>query len=155
METIILAIIQGITEFLPVSSSGHLVIATHLFGMSDTESNLTLIVFLHFMSLLAILISFYAEIIDLLTKPKIILMIIIGTIPAGLIGYLFNEQINQLFAGTTFVGIAMVLTGLYILLTEMHWKNAPISLENASLKSALWVGIAQAAAIVPGLSRSG
>ncbi|MBI4712346.1 MAG: undecaprenyl-diphosphate phosphatase [Planctomycetes bacterium] len=155
IETIILAIIQGITEFLPVSSSGHLVMAQHFFGLTDPEQNLNFIVFLHFTSLLAILVSFYKEIIELLTNFKVILMIIIGTIPAGLIGYLFNDQIDALFTSPRLVGTMLVLTGIYLLISEIHWKSAPVWLERAPLLSALWVGIAQMLSIAPGLSRSG
>ncbi|MFA5793813.1 MAG: undecaprenyl-diphosphate phosphatase [Candidatus Brocadiia bacterium] len=155
IESIVLAIIQGVTEFLPVSSSGHLVIATKLFGMSNPDTNLSLIVFLHVFSLLAIIISFYKEIFELLTQPKVILMIIIATIPAGLIGYLFEDYIQKLFEGTVLTGAALMVTGIYIILTELHWKRTEVNLEQAPLISALWVGIAQAFAIIPGLSRSG
>ncbi|MFH1226974.1 MAG: undecaprenyl-diphosphate phosphatase [Planctomycetota bacterium] len=155
IEIMALAIIQGIAEFLPISSSGHLVIATKLFGMSNPESNLSLIVFLHLASLLAIVISFYKEIFELLAQPKVILMIIIATIPAGLVGYFFEDAINELFTGAVITGIALMVTGVYIILTEFHWKRAEVTLERAPFMSAVWVGIAQALAIVPGLSRSG
>ena len=155
LESIILAIIQGITEFLPISSSGHLVIAINLFGMSNPESNLALIVFLHLISLTAIIISFYQDILELLVQPRVILMIIIGTIPAGLAGYFLEDKVNELFTGTTFTGVALLGTGIYIILTQFHWKRAEIPLERAPLASAFWVGIAQALAIIPGLSRSG
>ncbi|MDI6788704.1 MAG: undecaprenyl-diphosphate phosphatase [Planctomycetota bacterium] len=154
-EIVILSIIQGITEFIPISSSGHLVIATHLLGLTDPENNLLLIVVLHFASLLAIVISFYDEIIEMLLSPRALLLVFVGTIPAGLVGYFFNESITKLFSSPTLVGICLFLTGIYILLSEMHWKRTPLSLEKSGIKSGLWVGIAQMFAILPGASRSG
>lgn len=155
-EIIILSIIQGITEFLPISSSGHLVIANHLFGLNNPETNLLLIVLLHVASLIAILISFYDEIIDIITSNfRVLLLVIVGTIPAGLIGVFLSEYIEQLFTKPLVVGIGLILTGLYMMLSELHWKSTPTSLERATIKQALWVGIAQAVAIIPGISRSG
>jgi undecaprenyl-diphosphatase len=155
-EIIILSIIQGITEFLPVSSSGHLVIATNLFGMTNPETNLLLVVLLHLASLVAIIICFYEEIIDIITGNfGVLFLVIIGTIPAGLIGFFFSKYIEQLFTKPLLVGIGLMLTGVYMILSELHWKCSPTTLEHASLKQVLWVGIAQAVAIIPGISRSG
>jgi len=155
-EIIVLSIIQGVAEFLPISSSGHLVIAQHLFGLTNPESNLLLIVLLHLASLIAIFICFYDEIIDIITNNfKVLFLIIVGTIPAGLIGFFFAGYIEQLFTRPFLVGIGLMLTGLYMLLSELHWRGSPTSLERATIKQALWVGIAQAVAIIPGISRSG
>ncbi|MFH1230871.1 MAG: undecaprenyl-diphosphate phosphatase [Planctomycetota bacterium] len=155
-EIIILSIIQGVAEFLPISSSGHLVIANQLFGLNNPETNLLLIILLHLASLIAILISFYEEIIDIITNNfRVLFLIIVGTIPAGLIGFFLSDYIGQLFTKPFVVGIGLMLTGLYMMLSELHWKSAPTSLERAGIKQALWVGIAQAVAIIPGISRSG
>jgi len=154
-EIIILSIIQGVTEFLPISSSGHLVIAEHLFGLTNAETNLLLIVILHLASLLAICISFYEEIIEMVLNPKILWLVIIGTIPAGLVGYFFNDQISRLFNSPLIAGIGLLLTGIYLMLSEFHWKGSPTTLTRATTKQAFWVGLAQMIAIIPGISRSG
>ncbi|MEK7309735.1 MAG: undecaprenyl-diphosphate phosphatase, partial [Planctomycetota bacterium] len=154
-EIIILSIIQGITEFLPISSSGHLVIANHFLGLTDPETNLLLIVLLHLASLLAIIISFYEEIIEMIFNPQILYLVIIGTIPAGLVGYFFNDQISRLFSSPLVAGIGLLLTGVYLMLAELHWKGSPTTLARATTKQAFLVGIAQMIAIIPGISRSG
>lgn len=154
-EIVILSIIQGVAEFLPISSSGHLVIAEHFLGLTNPETNLLLIVILHLASLLAIIISFYEEIIEMILNPNILLLVIIGTIPAGLVGYLFNDQISRMFSSPLVAGIGLLLTGIYLIFAELHWKGSPTPLARASVKQAFWVGIAQMIAIVPGISRSG
>ena len=154
-EIIILSVIQGITEFLPVSSSGHLVMAEHFLGLTNPETNLLLIVMLHLASLLAIIISFYEEIIEMIFNPQILYLVIIGTIPAGLVGYLFNDQISRLFSSPLVAGIGLLLTGVYLMLAELHWKGSPTTLARATTKQAFWVGLAQMVAIIPGISRSG
>jgi len=155
-EIIILSIIQGITEFLPVSSSGHLVIAERLFGLVNAESNLLMTIMLHLSSLIAIFIFFFNDIFRTLFKDfRTLFFVIVGTIPAGLLGYLFAHQIEALFSKPLIVGIALMVTGVYLLIAEWHWKASPKTLDRASLLEVIAVGIAQAFAIMPGLSRSG
>jgi undecaprenyl-diphosphatase len=154
-EIIILSIIQGITEFLPVSSSGHLVVVEHLFNLTNPEANLLLIIMLHLASLLAIIISFYEDIIAAVFNPKVLWLMIVGTVPAGLVGYLFNDQISLMFNSPLVAGIGLFLTGIYLMLAELNWKGSPGTLERAGTKQAFLVGIAQMCAILPGLSRSG
>jgi undecaprenyl-diphosphatase len=155
LEVIILGIIQGITEFLPISSSGHLVIATHLFGLSDPQINLLLVIFLHLGSFIAILISFYDEIMEMFANLKVLMLVVIGTIPAGLIGFFFGDYISEVFNRPFLTGIGLLLTGIYLIASEWHWKTSPCLLEKATVKQAFLVGISQAFAILPGLSRSG
>ena len=158
METIriiILGIIQGITEFIPVSSSGHLVLFQNLFGM---ESSLTLNVFLHFGTLVAVVIVFWSDIKKLITlQPgyrKLAFLIIIGTIPAGVIGVLFEDFFEEIFGSVQIVGFMLIITGLLL------WISDRISDTEKEVKDmdgidAVVVGFAQALAIFPGISRSG
>ena len=88
-------------------------------------------------------------------NPQILYLVIIGTIPAGLVGYLFNDQISRLFSSPLVAGIGLLLTGVYLILAELHWKGSPTTLARATTKQAFWVGIAQMIAIIPGISRSG
>lgn len=156
-EAIILGIIQGATEFLPISSSGHLVVAERLLGLTNPETNLALIVFLHFASLMAIIVVFFTEILELFSRNlRVLFLIIIGTIPAVIIGLIFEKIVTNLFSSSIIlVGIALWVTGLYLLIGEFNWQGSIRSLEKARIKSVLWIGLAQAMAIIPGFSRSG
>lgn len=157
LEAIFLGILQGLTEFLPISSSGHLVIAQRLLGMDQAELNLSMIVLLHFTSLLAVLVVFFKDITEVVIKDiQIMAMIVIGTVPAVIIGLTFESTIEQLFASSFItVGLCLWVTAIYLLLAESFWKGSPMALGRAPLSTALWIGLAQAIAIIPGISRSG
>jgi len=166
LKVIILGIIQGLTEFLPVSSSGHLVLAAEFLNFH--EEGVAFEVFVHLGTLLSVLIAFRADISQMINAPfqmlfskknrleaKKYLMwdiyIIIGTIPAAIIGLLFKSQIEDAFSSIFLVIIMLSITGIILLLSRYEpQKNEEVS----PLKSIL-IGIAQACAILPGISRSG
>ncbi|MCK8826944.1 undecaprenyl-diphosphate phosphatase [Natroniella acetigena] len=155
VRIIILGIVQGLTEFIPVSSSGHLVLFQHLFGVQE---RLTLNVFLHFGTLISVVIVFWSDIIEIVKlKPKyrkLTFYLLLGTIPAGVIGVLFEDYFEQLFSSVTFVGFMLLITGLLLWLSdriELKRRN----LDEMKLSDSLLVGFAQAVAILPGISRSG
>ncbi|MEK7450090.1 MAG: undecaprenyl-diphosphate phosphatase [Planctomycetota bacterium] len=156
-ESIILGIIQGLTEFLPVSSSGHLAIGQYFFGLTDPEVNLTYTVFLHFVSALAVIMAFFSELLDLFRKNfNVLLMIIIATIPAAVIGVAFENHIEKLFSNNIdLIALGLLFTGGYLFLGDLSWSRSVDSIENARFESIFWVGLAQAVAIIPGISRSG
>jgi undecaprenyl-diphosphatase len=155
-QAIILGIIQGITEWLPISSSGHLVLAQQLFGLTQP---LIFDVMLHLGSLLVIFIFFWKELKDLILgvlkfekeKLKMLLLIIIATIPIALVGYLFGDFINAAFQSLIIVGFGLVFTSLLLFLSKYPKKK------EGKLKwyNVLIIGVAQAVAILPGVSRSG
>jgi undecaprenyl-diphosphatase len=175
LEAIILGTIQGLTEFLPVSSSGHLVLFQNLFGMHEPE--LLFDICLHVGTLAAVLIVFYREIFQILTalaqlpsrlksaggirnllagdaSIRMALLIVVGSIPTAAIGLLFKEITDQLFGSLTIVGCMLLITGTLLWLTRrIRSKGRPI--ERTSLKDALLVGLVQGLAILPGISRSG
>ncbi len=148
MKSLILGIVQGLTEFLPVSSSGHLVILKHWlnFHSEGTIMEATL----HFATLLAIIIFFRRKLSDYVTKEKL-LTIIVGTIPIALIGILFKDEIELLFNNYLLVTVTLSLTGLLLFLSRNPKENK----EELDLKTAFIIGIAQAIALTPGISRSG
>lgn len=148
MKSLILGIVQGLTEFLPVSSSGHLVIIKHWlnFQSEGTIMEATL----HFATLLAIIIFFRKKLLDYVTKEKI-LTIIVGTIPIALLGILFKDKIELLFNNYLLVTVTLSLTGVLLFISRNPKENK----EELDLKCALIIGIAQALAITPGISRSG
>lgn len=148
MKYLLLGIIQGLTEFLPVSSSGHLVLLKHWINLQS--ENAVLEVFLHFATLLAIIIFFRKKILKYATKEKFPL-IVIGTLPIAVIGVLFKDEIQSLFNNYVLVIITLSLTGLILFLS----RNSKEDKENLDLKMALFIGIAQAIALTPGISRSG
>lgn len=157
LESIILGIIQGATEFLPVSSSGHLLLAERLLGLTNPETNLLIIIFFHFASLLAIFVAFWDDILELFSRNiRVLFLVIVGTIPAGIVGLLLGDFVSNLFSSSIiWVGLALGLTGIYLLIGEFSWKGMTQPLEKARITSILWIGLAQAIAIIPGLSRSG
>lgn len=149
IKSIIMGIFQGLTEFLPVSSSGHLVVLKNILHFDET--GITLEVFLHFGTLVSIIVFFNKKILNYI-KPKNLFFIVIGTIPAGLIGFLFKDQIEKAFSSIFFVIPAFFLTGIYLFIAEKkHRENK----KEINLLNALMIGIAQAFALLPGISRSG
>lgn len=162
LESIVLGIVQGITEFLPVSSSGHLEIVKFILG-ADTvgESSLLMTVSLHFATALSTIIVFRKDIWNIISKlnkhsgneeRSFAYKIIFSMMPAAFVGVFFEDLIESLFTGNLLlVGAMLLLTALLLWLAD----KATETNKNVSFKSALIIGIAQAIAIIPGISRSG
>jgi len=156
-HAILLGAVQGLTEFLPVSSSGHLVIFQHILGVQ--ESPLTFDVMLHMGTLLAVFVAFWDDIIHILKKPftRLTYLIVVGCIPAAIAGYLVAPYIEKAFEALLVVGLGLIFTGFALRFSE-KWSREKIGLKdipNTSYKDALFIGLLQAVAIVPGISRSG
>ncbi len=145
---IILGIVQGFTEFLPVSSSGHLVILQN-FLPGFNQPGILLDVFLHLGTAFAVIYFFRKEIVSLVKEYWFFLFV--GTLPAGIVGILLQEKIESLFVNLKLVGLALLVTAFFNLLSDQIK-----SLNNKiKVKSSLIIGLFQAVAIVPGVSRSG
>jgi len=162
LEAIILGVIQGLTEFLPVSSSGHLELAKAILGdTSVPEESLTFTVVLHFATALSTIVFFRKEIIAIFKglfqfqwndECKFSLKIIISMLPAVIIGLLFEEELESFFGGKILlVGCMLLLTALLLLLADKA-KNTK---KEVSFSNAVLIGISQAIAMLPGISRSG
>uniref|UniRef100_A0A7C4Y5M9 Undecaprenyl-diphosphatase n=1 Tax=candidate division WOR-3 bacterium TaxID=2052148 RepID=A0A7C4Y5M9_UNCW3 len=149
IKSIILGIFQGITEFLPISSSGHLVVLKNLLHFE--EKGITMEVFLHFGTLLSILVFFSKRIFNYF-KPKNLVLIIIGSIPAGIIGLLFKDTIEKAFSSILFVIPCFILTGFYLYFSEKKYIEKK---DKIDIWDAIIIGFAQGFAILPGISRSG
>ncbi len=168
LEAIILGIVQGLTEFLPVSSSGHLVLGKAVLGIEI--ENIAFEVFVHLGTLLAVLTLFWKDIIILLkgvraivllrfntvdseekTGLQLLLLLFLGTIPAATLGYIFKDTFESTFQHPEFVCGALLVTGL--LLTASRWSKSKG--KEISKVQAFGTGVAQVAAIFPGISRSG
>lgn len=150
IQAIILGILQGLTEFLPVSSSGHLVIAQTIIP-SFNQPGVLFDVVLHAGTLLAIIFYFRKTIQKI--NSKYLIMLIIGTIPVVLVGMLFQNQIESLFQSVKLVGFALLITSALNYLTDKKISRKFGPKQGPSLS--LLIGVAQAFAIIPGISRSG
>lgn len=156
LKAVFLGIIQGITEFLPISSSGHLVLSQQLLGVKSTR--LTLEIFLHFGTLIPVIVIFRDDIYDIFTlksdKKHLVWLLFFGTIPAALIGFIFKDYITGLFSSTYFTGFMLLITGTLLYIAEKA-GNVFRDIKDFRFYHALIVGLAQAGAIFPGISRSG
>ncbi len=150
IKYIFLGIVQGLTEFLPVSSSGHLVVAQKILGIHSNE--LAVSVVLHLGTLLAIIIFFRRDILNLLRNPKLLGLAFVVVIITGIIGVLGKDFFERLFSSVKAVGVAWIFTGLILISTK---KFIRLDREKLELKDALVLGLTQSLAIVPGISRSG
>ena len=162
IQALILGIIQGLTEYLPVSSSGHLAIGQALFGMNDGADNLAFTVAVHVATVMATLVILWREILWLLTgvfkwemneEMRYVINILVSMIPVGFVGLLFKEQVEEVFgSGLVIVGVCLLITSSLLVFS---YYAKPRQKEHLSMKDAFIIGIAQACAVLPGLSRSG
>jgi undecaprenyl-diphosphatase len=154
LEAIVLGIVQGFTEFLPVSSTAHLVLFPWFFNWSGELNTLTFDIALHAGTLLALLLCFWKDWIDLiLRKQRIFLLIVLASIPAGIAGFFLNDLAEHELRSPLLISVMLVVVGFVMLIAEKAYKYKDI--ENTTLGDAIIIGIAQAIAIIPGVSRSG
>lgn len=174
-QAVSLGITQGLTEFLPVSSSGHLVLMQNIFGLKEPE--LLFDVCLHMGTLLAVLAVYFKDIRDLLITlfmtPKkakqagglkslyendedfhLGVLIVCGSIPTAILGLLFSDQADKLYGSVALVGVALLVTGIALWMTRFMTRRGRPQIE-MRLVDALVIGIVQGFAIIPGISRSG
>jgi undecaprenyl-diphosphatase len=154
LEALILGMIQGLTEFLPISSTGHLYLGRNLFGLQ--EAGLLLDTMLHIGTLLAVLVFYKNEFMQILKKPfsKLTYLLIVGTIPAVVIGLLFKDYFEEISKTGVTIGWEFLITGIFLWLADSA-KNGYKNMDNISYKDAFIIGSFQAAAIFPAISRSG
>ncbi|MBQ7929356.1 MAG: undecaprenyl-diphosphate phosphatase [Methanobrevibacter sp.] len=174
LQGIIIGIVQGLTEFLPVSSSAHLVFIQNILGV---ESSLAFDTFLHLGTLIAVLWFFRYDIIKMLSAwilslqdliqgrfregfysdpyKRLAWYVILATIPVGIVGVLFEDSVDALFSGALYVPAFFLFVTGTILYLSQRMASGNINLNNITKKEALWMGLGQACAILPGLSRSG
>lgn len=160
-EALILGLLQGLTEYLPVSSSGHLAIGSALFGIQG-EDNLTFTIAVHVATVLSTLVILWKEIgwifrglfkFEMNAETKYVINILVSMIPIGIVGVFFKDYVEEIFgSGLLIVGCMLLLTAL--LLTFSYYAKPRLK-ENISMKDAFIIGLAQACAVMPGLSRSG
>lgn len=151
IEVSILAVLQGIAEFLPISSSGHLVLGKALLGLGDVGMRLD--IFLHVGTLLSIFVFYFAVIRRVVMRLEWSYMakVVLSAVPAAIVGICFKDSIESAFASPKMVGGALVFTGVVLTATRFLPKGG----KDVSFLRSLLMGVAQAVAILPGVSRSG
>lgn len=165
IEALILGIVQGLTEFLPVSSSGHLEIGQALLGTSG-EENLTFAILVHVATVLSTLVVLWREVMQLFggtfttlkwnKEKNYVMKILVSMIPVFIVGVFFKDQVEALFGnGLLLVGICLLITAALLALSEWLQKRRQNKGHEVGYKDAIIIGIAQACAVLPGLSRSG
>ena len=174
LQAIILGIIQGLAEFLPISSSGHLAILENFFGISENNM-LFFTVLLHFGTLIAVFVCFWKDIVELVQEliltikdliggkglrlderpvRKLGVMIIISCIPTAIIGVLFGDTFEGLYSKPIGIACMFIITGLLLFAAET-WGGGNRNINNLNARNSLFIGIVQGLAILPGISRSG
>lgn len=174
LQGIIIGVVQGLTEFLPISSSAHLIFIHNILGVG---SSLAFDTFLHMGSLIAVLFFFRKDVYEMIRAwvlsvgdiaqgrfvegfkkdpyKRLAWYVILGTIPVGIVGILFKSQVEALFAGALYVPAFFLFVTGTILYLSQRMNSGKVDFNNMSAKESLFMGLGQACAIMPGLSRSG
>ncbi len=174
LESIILGLVQGLAEFLPISSSGHLAALQYIFGI-DGSNVLTFTVMLHFGTLVAIFIVYWKDIVDLVKElfatikdictgqgvqinknetRKLGFMIIAASIPTAIFGLLLNDFFESLYSKMAVIGVCLIITGLGLFFAERNGGGTR-TIKDMNFRNAFFIGLCQSVAIMPGISRSG
>jgi len=147
--------IQGLTEFLPVSSTGHLIIFEHIFNISQKEFGLAFDASLHLGTLFAVLLFFFKDYLSVFNfRNGLLIKLLIGTIPAAILGLLFENLIENQFRSIFLVGSSLIIFSIVMIVAEIMAAKKKLGKE-ISKKDSFLVGLAQALALIPGISRSG
>ena len=173
-EAVILGLVQGLAEFLPISSSGHLALLQYFFGIEEGDA-LTFAIMLHVGTLISVFVVYWGDLVDLIRELGMLFkdiftgkglrvdanptrrlgfLIIVATIPTGIIGILLRDVFEMMYGSLIFIGIGFLLTGTILFVAEKIGSNSG-NLAEMKFKSATFVGICQGVAIWPGISRSG
>lgn len=161
ISALILAVVQGVTEWLPVSSSGHLVLAERILGYNG---GLEFSVALHFGTLMAVFVYFGKEITDIFQDllrarwksehARLGFLLIVATIPAAIVGYLFRDVFREIFSDLGIVALGFGVTGLFLLIASLDFGKRK-EIKNMGFANAFLIGLSQIFALFPGISRSG
>lgn len=174
IEAIVLGLVQGLSEFLPISSSGHLALLQNLFEINE-DKVIFFAVLLHIGTLVSIFVVYHKDIYALIKElfllfkdiftgkgfrieerpiRKLGIMIIVSSIPTAIMGLLFSDYIDKIFSSLTVIAICWIITGFILLFSE-KLKNNKKEIEGMKYRNAIFIGICQGLAIMPGISRSG
>lgn len=155
LHSVILGLVEGATEFLPISSTGHMIVVSQWLGMEQTEGNKAFEVIIQLAAILAVVANYKERF--TFKHTRLWCQVFIAFLPVAIVGFLFRHQIKELFS-VSVVATMFIVGGVIFLVTEKVIKNKKASveqLEDLSFKQALWVGLAQVFALIPGTSRAG
>jgi len=152
-EAFILALVEGLTEFLPVSSTGHMIIVSSIFGIASNPFVKTFTVAIQFGAILSVIWEYRHRFLNI-HSLQFFKNLIIGFIPAAVIGFLLNDLIEQALESVMVVAINLILGGIVLLFVDQWFKNATKTEDSFGPKNAFLVGLAQCVAMLPGVSRS-
>lgn len=155
LDTIILGIIEGITEFLPISSTGHLIVASEFLGIEQTDVNKAFEIIIQFAAILAVVINYPTKF--TLSHIELWKKILIAFLPIAVVGFIFADQIKDMFS-IEIVAIMFIIGGVVFLVVEKFYdedKTPTKDIEEVNYKQAAWIGFAQIFALIPGTSRAG
>ena len=148
-------VVQGLTEFMPVSSTGHLIIFENFFNISQEQFGLAFDASLHLGTLFAIILFFYKDYIYAITmKNQLLLKIIVGTVPAVFIGLIFENTVESIFRQNIIVAVSLITFSIVIFYAEKYGKKSK-NIDKISFKDSFIIGLFQSIALIPGISRSG
>ncbi|MBO5328764.1 MAG: undecaprenyl-diphosphate phosphatase [Clostridia bacterium] len=154
-QSIALGIVQGLTEFLPISSSGHLILFQRLFNVDLEGNDLFFDVILHLGTLVAVCTIFYKDILKLFKRPfKQLFYLCVSTLPAALIGVLLGDWLDDVFYGGKYLWLCFIFTAILLIAAQLYSKYRKKTLP-LNFKISTTMGLAQAVAVLPGISRSG
>ena len=154
IESVIIAIVEGLTEFIPISSTGHMIIAGKILGVPEDEFTKLFEIAIQLGAILAVVVLYWKKFFDF-SNWKFYVKLMVGVIPAIILGLLFSKKIDALLESTTTVAIALLLGGIILLFIDSVFKNPRIESEKeVSFKNSFIIGIWQCLAMVPGVSRS-
>ena len=174
LQAVILGLVQGLAEFLPISSSGHLALLENFFGIKE-DNMLFFTVLLHFGTLIAVFVVFWKDIWELLQElvltikdligrkglrlnerpvRKLGVMIIVSCIPTAIIGFVFGDLFESFYSKPIVIAIMLIITALLLIAAET-WGGGNRNIENLNYRNSIFIGIVQGLAIIPGISRSG
>lgn len=149
-QTIIIAIVEGLTEFLPVSSTGHMIIAQKLLGIESTNFVKAFTVIIQFGAILSVIVLYWKRFFQ---SWDFYLKLLIGFIPAAILGFLFSDYIDEMLESVYVVAVMLVLGGILMLFVD-KWFNSPNATDKVTYKNAFIIGCFQCIAMIPGVSRS-
>ncbi len=157
IQAIILGVIEGVTEFLPISSTGHMIVASQWLGLPQSEDNKAFEVIIQLAAILAVVANYRDRFVLNATNIELWKKVVLAFIPIGLVGLLLHKQIKAMFT-VEIVAVMFIVGGVVFLIIEylQRDKQHPVQyLEAMSYRQALWIGIAQIFALIPGTSRAG
>ncbi len=154
IQSVIIAIVEGLTEFIPISSTGHMIITGKLLGINEDEFAKVFTIAIQLGAILAVVALYWKKFFDL-KNWQFYLKLLVGVIPAIILGLLFSKKIDALLESTTTVAVALLVGGIVLIFVDNFFKNPEIKSEKqVSFKTSFIIGIWQCLAMVPGVSRS-